>query len=47
MAILYRDGRSPRILRKHLRSKEQHTVFEAKVVGLSLAAELVIIEVEQ
>jgi len=44
-AVLFRNGHEKRVLRKHLGKGEEHTVFEAKVVGLALAAELVRAEV--
>jgi len=40
-AVLYRNGELKATLRKHLGSEDCHTVFEAEVVGLSLAAKLV------
>jgi ribonuclease HI len=43
-AILFRSGQRPRTLRYHLGTDEEHTVFEAEVVGLSLAAELIATE---
>jgi len=38
------DGVKQAALRKHLGSEEHHTVFEAEVLGMSLAAELVRVE---
>ena len=40
MAVLYRAGAEKCLLRKFLGSKETHTVFEAELLGLSLAAEM-------
>ena len=42
--VLYKNGEVKSILRKQLGSADRHTVFEAEVVCLSLAAELVIAE---
>jgi len=42
--VLYRDGTEQGTLRKHLGSEEQHTVFKAEVLNLSLAVELIKIE---
>jgi len=39
--VLYRNGEMKAILKRHLGSEDRHTVFEAEVVGLSLAAELI------
>lgn len=39
-AILYRDGRPPQFLQYLLGKKQEHGVFEAKAVGVMLAAEL-------
>jgi len=39
--ILYRDGVEIRTIRKHLGSGDKHTVYEAEVLGLSLAAKLI------
>jgi len=38
---LYRDSIENRMIRKHLGSGDKHMVFEAKVLGLSLEAELI------
>jgi len=44
-AVLYRRGRPrPRILRYHLGSIANHTVYEAEAVGLTLAAQLLSLE---
>lgn len=43
-AILFRVGQQPRTLRFHLGSEEEHTVFEAEEVGLTLAAHLIATE---
>jgi hypothetical protein len=40
-AILYRAGARPRILRFHLGNEDEHTVYEAEEVGLTLAAKLI------
>jgi len=42
--VLYRDRIEWDVLRKHLSSKEQHTMFKAKVLGLLLVAELIKME---
>jgi len=39
--VLYKDGTEQGVLGKHLGSEEQHTIFEAKVLGLSLVAKLI------
>lgn len=39
-AVLFRAGQRPRTLRIHLGTKDEHTVFEAKEAGLTLAARL-------
>jgi len=44
VAVLYRDGSERRMLRVHLGSDEEHTVFEGELVGLLLATELIIEE---
>ena len=36
-AVMYRRGQGPRVLRYHLGSLTEHTVFEAEAVGLLLA----------
>ena len=41
VAVLYREGIEKRLIRKHLGMESEHTVFEAEVVGLILAAKLV------
>lgn len=43
-AILFRAGRHPRKLLFHLGTKDEHTVYEAEAVGLTLAAELIATE---
>lgn len=43
-AVLIREGKTPRILRYHLGSDRKHTVYEAEVVGLTLAAKLIATE---
>ncbi|KAG1773563.1 ribonuclease H-like domain-containing protein, partial [Suillus occidentalis] len=43
-AVLFRAGRQPRVLRFHLGSEDEHTVFEGEAVGLMLAAELIATE---
>ena len=40
-AVLYQPGQPPRTLHYHLRSSDDHMVFEAEVVGLILAAKLI------
>jgi len=40
-AVLFRDSQEKRVARKHLGPDCEHTVFEAEVVGLTLAAELI------
>jgi ribonuclease HI len=40
-AVLFRAGNSPRVLWYHLGTEEEHTVFEAEEVGLTLAAKLI------
>jgi len=39
-AMLYRGGVEKHVLRKFMGSKETHTVFEAELLGLSLAVEM-------
>ena len=39
--MLYRNGELKETLKKHLGTEAQHTVFEAEVVRLSLAAKLI------
>ena len=41
VAVLFRNGHEKRVLTKHLGKGKDHTVFEAEVVGLTFAAELV------
>ena len=43
-AILMRPGREPRSLAYHLGSDKHHTVYEAEIVGLTLAAKLLLTE---
>ncbi|KAG1737355.1 ribonuclease H-like domain-containing protein, partial [Suillus occidentalis] len=43
-AVLFQAGQRPRTLCYHLGSDKEHTVFEAEVVGLNLAAELLATE---
>jgi len=38
-AVLFRDGVQCSSLRKHLKSQEHHTVFEAELLGLLLATD--------
>ena len=40
-AVLYRGGVEKKPLRKHMGSKEHHTVFEAEILGISLATEMI------
>lgn len=40
-AVLFRNGQlQPKVLRYHLGTADEHTVYEAEVVGLTLAAQL-------
>ncbi|KAH7919153.1 hypothetical protein BV22DRAFT_1023485 [Leucogyrophana mollusca] len=39
-----REGQRPRVLRYHLGDLKDHTVYEAEVVGLTLAAQLLATE---
>lgn len=43
-AVLFRAGKAPRTLRFHLGTDDEHTVFEAEEVGLTLAAKLIATE---
>ena len=43
-AILIRPGKEPRSLAYHLGSDRHHTVYEAEIVGLTLAAKLLLTE---
>lgn len=43
-AVLIREGQAPRSLKYHLGSIRKHTVYEAEVVSLSLAAKLIATE---
>ncbi|KAG2031395.1 ribonuclease H-like domain-containing protein [Suillus americanus] len=43
-AVLFRAGKQPRTLCYHLGTEEEHTVFEAEEVGLTLAAHLLATE---
>jgi ribonuclease HI len=40
-AILFRAGAQPRVLKYHLGTDKEHTVYEAETVGLTLAAKLI------
>ena len=40
-AVMYRNGQERQTLHKHLRKEEEHTVFEAEVVGAILGIHLV------
>ena len=40
-AVLFRNGEEKCALRKYLGKEGEHTVFEAEVMGLALAAKLV------
>ena len=40
-AVLFRNGKEREVLRKHLGKEGNHTVFEAKVMGMALAAKLI------
>ena len=39
--VLFRDGVEQKVLTKHMGSEYHHTVFEAELLGLSLAVELI------
>jgi len=41
VAVLFRRGVEVKSVRKHLGRDDEHTVFEAEMVGLTLVAELV------
>jgi len=43
-AVLMREGKEPRTLKYHLGPDKTHTVYEAEVVGLTLAAKLLATE---
>ena len=43
-AVLFREGKTPRTLQYHLGTENEHTVFEAEQVGLTLAARLIATE---
>ncbi|KAF8558627.1 hypothetical protein OG21DRAFT_1481317 [Imleria badia] len=43
-AVLYTSNRNPRLLRYHLGKDNEHTVYKAKAVGLTLAAQLLLME---
>ncbi|KAG2052020.1 ribonuclease H-like protein, partial [Suillus hirtellus] len=43
-AVLLREGQEPRALRYHLGNNEEHTVYEAELLGLTLAAHLIATE---
>ena len=38
---MYRDSIENRMIKRHLGSGDKHMIFEAKELGLSLAAELI------
>ena len=40
-AVLYRGRVEKKTLRKHMGSEENHTVFEAELISISLATELI------
>jgi ribonuclease HI len=44
-AVLYRNGQEKRTLRKYLGMEDQHTVYEAELVGMCMGAKLVCEEV--
>jgi hypothetical protein len=44
VAVLFRAGKQPRTLHYHLRTEEEHMVFEAEEVGLMLAVWLLATE---
>ena len=39
--VMFKKGEEQCILRKHIGDEFQHTVYEAEVIGLTLAAELI------
>jgi len=39
-ATYYSEGREKWVVRKYMVTEEKHTIYEAELVGLSLAAEL-------
>lgn len=43
-AVLMRNGKEPRILRYYLGPEDKHTVYEAEVIGLTLAIKLLVTE---
>lgn len=43
-AVLMRSGQEPRTLRYYLGPDEEHTVYEAEILGLTLAAQLLLTE---
>ncbi|KAG2056083.1 hypothetical protein BDR06DRAFT_865757, partial [Suillus hirtellus] len=43
-AVLFRAGKSPHVLHYYLGKDDEHTIFEAEAVGLSLAAQLITME---
>ena len=40
-AVMFKQGVERQVLRKHVGAESQHTVYEAEVIGLTLAAELI------
>ena len=38
---MFKNGEELHVLRKHLGDECQHTVYEAEIIGLMLAAELI------
>ena len=45
-AVIFRNGQEPRSLIYHLGSDKHHTVYEAEIVGLTLAAKLIMTETQ-
>jgi len=40
VAVMFKQGEEQHVLRKHVGDECQHTIYEAKVIGLALAAKL-------
>ena len=40
-AVIFKNGEELHVLRKHIGDECQHKVYEAEVIGLTLAAELI------
>jgi len=43
-AALYKDGNEPRVLTYHLGTLEDHMIFKAEAIGLSLALHMICLE---